>query len=106
MLINYSADLKQAKLGLKVKAGAKNNKIEELILIQDKPYLKLSIKAAPENGKANAAIIEFLAKQWTLSRQSLEIISGHTNNIKILLIKNIELGYLNLLLSDYINSRN
>ncbi len=47
-----------------------------------KKALKVKITAAPEDGKANAALIKFLAKQWGIAPSSLEITSGHTGRHK------------------------
>lgn len=57
-----SFDIKENIL-LKIKAGAKQNSIDGFIEIDSKQYLKISIKAQAERGKANQMIIEFLAKQ-------------------------------------------
>ncbi|MGI4753465.1 MAG: DUF167 family protein, partial [Janthinobacterium lividum] len=55
-----------------------------------------------QQGKANEEIINFLAKEWQLLRSNLEITKGHTNSLKIILIKNIDEEYLNLILKPYI----
>ncbi|MGX6960096.1 MAG: DUF167 family protein [Rickettsia endosymbiont of Pentastiridius leporinus] len=99
----YNALSKSAFLNIKVKAGAKNNAINEFININDTPHLKISIKAIPEKGKANEEIISYLVKEWKLPRSNLEITKGHTNNLKTILIKNIEEEYLNLIINSYIN---
>ncbi|WP_395476255.1 DUF167 domain-containing protein [Rickettsia endosymbiont of Pantilius tunicatus] len=98
----YNPLLKTAFLNIKVKAAAKSNDIKEFIIINDTPHLKLSVKALPEQGKANEEIINFLAKEWQLLRVNLEITKGHTNNLKAILIKNIDEKYLNLILNAYI----
>ena len=98
----YNPLLRTASLNIKVKAAAKSNDIKEFIIINDIHHLKLSIKALPEQGKANEEIINFLAKEWQLLRNNLEIIKGHTNNLKTILIKNIDEEYLNLIISAYI----
>ncbi|WP_341750347.1 DUF167 family protein [Candidatus Tisiphia endosymbiont of Sialis lutaria] len=101
---NYNPDNKVAVLALKVKANAKADKIGEFMIINDKHYLKLFIKSVPEDGKANHSIINFLSKKWKISKNNFEIILGCTNSLKLLAIKNIELGYLNLHLKHYINN--
>ena len=53
--------------------------------------LKVKVTATPEDGKANAALIKFLAKEWGVSPSSLEIVSGHTGRRKQLKINNKEL---------------
>jgi len=98
----YNISLKSAYLNIKVKAAAKNNAIKEFVIINDIPYLKLSIRALPEQGKANEEIISYLAKEWQLLRSSIEITKGHTNNLKTILIKNIDKEYLNFVISAYI----
>ncbi|PCJ29861.1 MAG: hypothetical protein COA94_00010 [Rickettsiales bacterium] len=75
------------KIALKVKAGARQNSINGIIEIDNKPYLKLSIKSSPEKGKANKMIIDFLAKEWGMRKSDLTIISGKTSQYKILHIK-------------------
>ena len=52
-----------------------------------KTALKVSINAVPEDGKANTALIGFLAKSWGLPKSALSILSGQTSRIKIILIE-------------------
>jgi uncharacterized protein (TIGR00251 family) len=44
--------------------------------------VKIKISEAPERGKANWCLIEFLAKQLGVKRNAVSIISGPTNPIK------------------------
>lgn len=97
----YDPSLKSAFLNLKVKASAKANSVNNFIIINDKPHLKLSIKAIPEKGKANAEIISFLSKEWRIERSNFAIIKGQTSNLKTIGIKNIEPDYLNSFLKYY-----
>lgn len=46
--------------------------------------LKVSVTAPPEKGKANAALIRFLAREWGLSRSAIRIHSGETARRKVL----------------------
>lgn len=46
------------------------------------PALKISVTAAPEKGKANAALIRFLAKQLGVGRAAVRIVSGETSRRK------------------------
>jgi len=52
-----------------------------------KTALKVSVNVAPEDGKANKALIDFLAKSWKLPKSSLSLLSGQTNRLKIILIE-------------------
>jgi uncharacterized protein len=48
--------------------------------------LKVWVTAAPEGGKANAALIALLAKTWRLPKGAFEIVSGRTSRNKTLLV--------------------
>ena len=74
---------KQKKILLKVRAGAKQSSVDGWIIINDKEYLKLSIKSPPEKGKANKEIIEYLAEEWAISKSDIEITSGKTSQFKV-----------------------
>lgn len=44
--------------------------------------VKIKISAAPEKGKANQCLVEFLAKQLGVKKKDVHIISGETNPVK------------------------
>jgi hypothetical protein len=44
--------------------------------------LKVKLSAAPEKGKANEALIEFLAEKLGVKRKFVKIISGLTSKVK------------------------
>jgi len=44
--------------------------------------VKFKVSAAPEKGKANQCLIEFLAKQLSVKKNAVSIISGRTNPLK------------------------
>lgn len=50
--------------------------------------LKIRLTAAPERGKANAALIDFLSACLELPKSSCELIDGMTNKNKVVLFKN------------------
>lgn len=54
--------------------------------------LRVRLAAPPEKGKANAALLQFLAKQLKISRSSLELISGETGRIKRIRIEGVDLN--------------
>ncbi len=51
--------------------------------------LKVCVTQAPEKGKANKAIEEFLAKKLRLKKSQVEILSGQTTNQKKVLFRNV-----------------
>ena len=50
------------------------------------PALNVTVTAAPEAGKANAALIKLLAKTWKLPKTSLSVVSGAASRRKVLLV--------------------
>ena len=82
---------KPAIIPLKVKAGAKESTIHGFIDLDGTHILKISVKAAPEDGKANNAIIKMLADKWDLKQNQLEIVKGSSGSSKLLAIKDTEI---------------
>jgi uncharacterized protein (TIGR00251 family) len=49
--------------------------------------LKLKIAAPPVDGAANKACVRFLAKRLGMARSRLDIVSGRTSRMKLILIR-------------------
>lgn len=60
---------------LKVKPGSK---IDQLFL-DASGLLNVKIKAPAQDGKANAYLVEFLAKQLGIAKANVSLVSGFTN---------------------------
>jgi len=63
---------------VRVQPGASKNKI---VGVQG-DALKIKINAPAVKGKANRALIDFLAEKLAVKKSQIEIISGHTSRIK------------------------
>ncbi len=72
-------------LSVRVHPGAKKNEIRG----EQAGALKVCITTAPEKGKANKSLIEFLAPKLGLRKSQLEILSGETSSQKKLLLHGI-----------------
>ena len=57
----------------------------EIVGVQD-DVLKIRISAPPVQGKANKALIQFLAREIRVKRSQIEIVKGHTSRIKTIQI--------------------
>ncbi len=44
--------------------------------------VKIKVSAAPEKGKANKCLLDFLAKQLGVKKNAVKIVSGNSNPIK------------------------
>ncbi len=47
---------------------------------------KVDIAATPEGGEANAALVRFLADEFDVGRDQVEIVAGETSRLKIVRI--------------------
>lgn len=52
-----------------------------------KRALKIAVRAKPENGKANVALIEFVAQEWGVPKSSISLVTGITSRQKTLLVE-------------------
>lgn len=46
--------------------------------------LKVSVTTVPEDGKANAALIKLLSKEWRVPKSAIEVVQGATDRRKVL----------------------
>jgi len=69
---------------IKVIPGAKKN-----LMKQEPGQIKVYLTAPPVDGKANAALIKFLAEHFDVRLSQIEIIKGLQSRNKVIKIKNI-----------------
>jgi uncharacterized protein (TIGR00251 family) len=67
--------------------------------------LKLSVTAPPEDGRANAALIEMLRKCLGLKRSQIEIIGGATGRDKRFLIRGMNKEILSQKISQLLGDK-
>jgi uncharacterized protein len=85
-LRNLLSQNKQLHLSAKIIAKSSKNDFSIISFSENKPELSLKIKvrAIPEKGKANQAVIEYLSEIFDIKKQQIEIISGLTSNHKMI----------------------
>ena len=87
---HYHRDNKSTIIHLKVMPNASKSEICGIIEgANSQLFLKVKVAAVPDNGKANKALIKFLAKSWSVSPSYIEIISGKTASIKKIVVRDI-----------------
>lgn len=59
-----------------------------------KGLLRVAVAAIPEDGKANKALVEFLAKQWRIAKSKIALVSGAKDRLKILHIDEGDAGMI------------
>lgn len=73
-------------LNLRVTPKARRNAIEGLREGPDGPLLAIAVNAPPEDGKANAAVIELIAKALGLPKSAIALAQGGKSRQKTLQI--------------------
>lgn len=66
------------KLFVKVKPGAKENKVEKI-----NGEFKISVKEPAKEERANRAVVKLLAEHFDVPQSSIQIISGLKNKNKV-----------------------
>jgi uncharacterized protein (TIGR00251 family) len=53
--------------------------------------LKIAVQAPPVEGKANSALIAFLAELFGVSKNKVEIVSGELSRSKVFLLRGLSM---------------
>ena len=79
--------LRQTAAGVNVavraRPGAKKTAITGLYGEGEAAQLKIAVHAPPLEGRANQALIAFLADVFSLPKSAIELISGHSSRSKV-----------------------
>ena len=67
------------KIFVTAKPSAKENRVEKI----DETHFKVWVKAPPDEGRANQAVLKTLAGFLDVPKSSLELLSGHKSKQKI-----------------------
>ncbi len=72
------------KISIKVITNAKQNEVvQDFVDLAGVRMLKVRVNQPPEEGRANKAVIELLAKHFKVKKNAVDIISGETSRNKI-----------------------
>ncbi|KAB2966389.1 DUF167 family protein [Zoogloea sp.] len=83
-------------LALHIQPGAKKTELAGL----HGEALKIRLAAPPVDGKANAALVAFLAKTCGVSKSAVELVSGETSRAKRVRVRGVEPGVLERLAGE------
>ena len=86
-------------LAVRVQPGAKKTGITGIYGEGDSAQLKIAVHAPPLEGRANQALIAFLADYFSLSRSSVELISGEVSRSKVFLLRGLTPAHVNAALA-------
>jgi len=68
-------------MDIRVKVIPKSSKTELIGYLPDGTW-RVKVAAAPEKGKANRALCEFLAAKFNVPKTNVRIVSGETSHLK------------------------
>jgi len=84
-MITITPHAEGATLAVRAQPGARKN----AVLGEQAGALKVSVIAPPEDGRANAALVEVLRDWLGLKRSQVELAGGATNRNKVFLIRGV-----------------
>lgn len=94
---------------LRINPNASINKIDNLIEGEyGRKILKISVTAPPEQGKANAMVVELLAKLWKLKKSQITVKKGEISRDKLIHVAGdptILLQHLQKYYTEYVVSK-
>ena len=79
-------------LAVRARPGAKKTAITGLYGSGPEAQLKIAVHAPPLEGRANQALIAFLAETFTIPKAAVELISGDLNRSKVFLLRGVTLA--------------
>jgi uncharacterized protein (TIGR00251 family) len=86
-IVPFARSREGIRLAVRVTPKASANRLTGLIADGRGGYaLKASVTAAPEDGKANAALIKLLARHFGLKQRELTVVAGAADRAKLVAI--------------------
>jgi hypothetical protein len=85
-------------LSVRAQPGAKKTAITGIYGEGAAAQLKIAVHAPPLEGRANQALIAFLAETFAVPKNAIEVISGELSRSKVLLLKGVTLAQVKAVL--------
>lgn len=76
-------------LTVRAQPGAKKTAIIGIYGDGDAAQLKIAVHAPPVEGRANGALIAFLAETFGVPKRSVELVSGEFSRSKVFLLRGV-----------------
>ena len=88
-------------LAVRAQPGAKKTAISGIYGEGATAQLKIAVQAPPLEGRANAALIAFLADAFGLPKSAIKLVSGELSRSKVFLLDGITLAQANVALARH-----
>jgi uncharacterized protein len=89
-------------LAVRAQPGAKRTAIAGVYGEGPEAQLKIAVHAPPVEGRANQALIEFLADFFSLARKDVVLVSGECSRSKVFLLRGAERAAVDSLLREFL----
>jgi uncharacterized protein (TIGR00251 family) len=91
-------------LAVRAQPGANKTAIVGVYGEGNATQLKIAVQAPPVEGKANMALVGFVAETLGVAKNKVELISGKLSRSKVFLIKGVRLENASTLLGQWIKT--
>lgn len=89
-------------LAVRAQPGAKKTAITGIYGEGAAAQLKIAVHAPPLEGRANAALIEFLSATFSLPKNAIALATGESSRSKVFALSGITLAEANTLLAQHL----
>ena len=103
MMLRPAAD--GVSLAVRAQPGAKRTAITGLYGEGSAEQLRIAVKAPALEGRANEALIEFLAKTFGIAKSAVRLSAGELSRNKVFLLRGLGLSEANAVVVSQIASR-
>jgi len=90
-------------LAVRAQPGAKKTAITGVFGEGEAAQLKIAVHAPPIEGRANEALIAFLAEMFGVSKRSVELMSGELSRSKVFLLRGVTAHHARLKLESQVS---
>jgi uncharacterized protein (TIGR00251 family) len=88
-------------IAVRAQPGAKKTAIVGVYGEGEQAAIKIAVQAPPIEGRANEALIAFLAKTFGIPKSAVEMLSGESSRSKVFLLKRAGLSEIRAMLSEF-----
>jgi uncharacterized protein len=87
-------------LAVRAQPGAKRTAIMGIFGEGPQSQLKIAVQAPPLEGRANSALIEFLAATFGVPKSAIEVLSGQLSRRKVFLLRGVTMAHATAVLKE------
>ena len=89
-------------LAVRAQPGAKRTAITGVYGESATAQLKIAVQAPPLEGRANEALIAFLAETFSIAKNAVRLGSGELSRSKVFVLRGVSLAQANAVLARYL----